>query len=109
MDEQWLREWSAEECENPPKHLRREVGELLAALDYARRDADDMRPSATRGWELAIELDAARTEVAALRAVAEAFADDTADVNDRAEVLRGFGQHNCADLRHARRSAEIQQ
>lgn len=36
MDEQWLREWSAEECDNPPKNLRREVGELLAELNAVR-------------------------------------------------------------------------
>jgi len=36
MDEQWLREWSADEVEYPPKRLREEVGELLAELDAAR-------------------------------------------------------------------------
>lgn len=45
---------------------------------------------------------------AALRAVGEAFADDTADINDRALVLEGFRFHHFdADLRHARRIAGL--
>ena len=33
----------------------------LAALDYARRDAESLRPAATRAWEMAALLDVAQT------------------------------------------------
>lgn len=53
MDEQWLREWVAEECEYPPKNLREEVGELLAELDSLRvrvtKPNDDIPPG-TPEW-----------------------------------------------------------
>jgi hypothetical protein len=40
VDEQWLREWSADECDNPPKTLRQDVGALLAQLAALRAVAD---------------------------------------------------------------------
>jgi hypothetical protein len=64
------------------------VGE---AMDTA---TDDNASAVVAAWD------------AALRGVAEAFADDTADVNDRALVLEGFRQHDGADLRAARALAK---
>ena len=72
----------------------------LAAYDAAGEAMDRADPKSHRECAEAVE-----GWDAALRAVAEAFADDTADVNDRAEVLRGFGQHWCADLQQARQIA----
>ncbi len=78
------------------RHFKRTAA-ALAAYDAAGEAMDRADPGdqvacsgAVAGWD------------AALRGVAEAFADDTANINDRVEVLRGF-QHNSADLEFARR------
>jgi hypothetical protein len=72
----------------------------LAAYDAAGEAMDRVDPrdggaclAAVAAWD------------AALRAVAEAVADDTSDVNDRAVVLAGFGSHRGIDLRMARQWA----
>lgn len=69
----------------------------LAAYDAAGEGMDRADPKSDRECAEAVS-----AWDAALRSVGEAFADDTADINDRAEVLRGFRQHNGADLKHAR-------
>jgi hypothetical protein len=79
-----------------PRSFTRTAAALAAydaageAMDVAVTDAECV--AAVEAWDRG------------LRLVAEAFADDTADINDRALVLSGF-QHNGADLKFARRMA----
>jgi hypothetical protein len=72
----------------------------LAAYDAAGEAMDRVDPA-----DAAACLTAVAAWDAALRTVAEAVADDTADVNDRAVVLAGFGSHSGIDLRTARQWA----
>lgn len=83
-DEQWLREWAADEAEYPPKRFREEVGELFADLDAARAYTAKLEAAlatADRAAEALIrerdeaerDADAARAEVERLRAVGDVW------------------------------------